>query len=252
MNRKMSLIPTSLLIVLTLSGCGALSLRQNETGFKKNPLPEVQQETKPIGETLINKKEIWTEKNTAIEVHEDAKPGWKTLTDKENGYSFAYPKNWILDDTIWVNERQEKIITPFGLTNQIYSGNYLKEGDISFKLNIFESTLSLKEWFEKNGDFSKADIEKNKARIKECCEKNVEEKDFEAKIQEIAKDGTIGIVSYGKIPVLEEGLPPTSKAYHFQKGGRIYKFRFITPTGAKDKELIKIFDEVMDSLKFIE
>ncbi|MBI5421579.1 hypothetical protein HZA44_00390, partial [Candidatus Peregrinibacteria bacterium] len=124
-------------------------------------------------------------------------------------------------------------------------------GDVSFHLNIYESELPLNDWFEKFGDFSKADIEREKLRIKQCCEKNVEEKNFEAVITKTKKDGILGIVSYGKIPVLEEGYPTTSKSYLYQKDGRIYKFWFVTTTGPKDKELIKIFDEIMDSLKFI-
>lgn len=247
------MVPISLLILLTLAGCEASSFRQKTIGVEKNNAPNARQDTKPEKATLINKEKTTEPKKiTVVEVHDSARPGWKTLIDKENGYSFVYPKDWVLDDEMAVTKREEKIITPFQLTNFINNADkaYLFEGDISFLLNIYESAIPLKDWFEKYGDFSKAGIKKEIARIKECCEKNVGEKDFEATVQETNKDGTVGIVSYGKIPVLEEGLPTTSKSYIYQKNNKIYRFGFVTPTGARDKELIKIFDEIMDSLKF--
>lgn len=243
-----------LLMLPTLMGCGGSSFGRNTIGLKKNSTPEARQNAKPAKENLINEGLATApKKRTAVEVGENAKPGLKTLIDKENGYSFAYPEDWILDNEMRIIKREEKIISPFKLTNLIYYEYkpYPTEGDISFHLNIYESALPLDDWFEKFGDYSKAGIEKKKLRIKQCCEKIVEEKNFEAVITETKKDGILGIVSYGKTPVVEEGYPTTSKSYLYQKDGKIYKFWFVTTTGPKAKEVIKIFDEVMDSLKFI-
>ncbi|MBI5422162.1 hypothetical protein HZA44_03435, partial [Candidatus Peregrinibacteria bacterium] len=122
MNRKIGLVLIGLLMLPTLMGCGGSSLGRNTIGLKRNSSPETRQNAKPAKEDLINEKLATTPKKmTVVEVGENTKPGLKTLIDNENGYSFAYPEDWILDNEMRIIKREEKIISPFQLTNLIYN-----------------------------------------------------------------------------------------------------------------------------------
>jgi hypothetical protein len=187
------------------------------------------------------------------QINNSSTPGF--FSNKEFGISFEYPKEWELNE---INHNIRKPIDGvkwFDINNRTPEPGrapYLREGEILIDFYYYTTDLEVEEWFTKYDNFTDNNLDDYIESKFAITGIELNKEDMNISLEEITKNGFTFKISSADIPLAEEGGPIKTKSCYFKKDGNIFVISAVTPLDESAQEQIDTFDEIINSLDFIE
>ncbi len=185
-----------------------------------------------------------------------AEQSWINYSNDDFQIAIEYPESWFFQ------ESREQFSGNRGESTRVFAmmneqpdpaHPFGKEGSMNITLSVFESELSVNDWFDQYGIFSETYIGNQIIGATRVFDPPllITDADFNVTRTDEIMPNTPSLSVSGKVPFATQGPMKSFKAYYYGSKGKVYEFLASTVQGDQVQSLFEDFDLVMEKLRFL-